>query len=133
MRQNVTVLTVLLLSAACMGVGAQTLPDTVHACVSITSDKERLACFDREIARLYSTEPKDVAQSSSGGKAGGKTTVQASTGAPASGASSTARPTAAAVSTATPAPGASPTATPSPGANATASAATPLAPEQAFG
>ncbi len=37
-----------------MHVRAQPVPSALHACKSITSDKERLACFDRELARLDS-------------------------------------------------------------------------------
>jgi hypothetical protein len=70
-----TSLTSLLLFAACTRVDAQALPGTLHACRSITSNKERLACFDREVAKLEAaTEPKDAAPASIQSKPG----VQAS-------------------------------------------------------
>ena len=70
MQLKATPLTVLLLFAACTRVDAQALPGTLHACRSITSDKERLACFDREVARLDAAmepaaiEPKDATPAS---------------------------------------------------------------------
>ena len=88
MRPTATALTVLVFSAACMPVGAQAVPGSLHDCMSITSDKQRLACFDREMAKLYSTETKDGARASGDGK----TNVQASTGTPTSGVNTTAPP-----------------------------------------
>jgi hypothetical protein len=90
MRPTAKALTVLLLSAACMRAGAQAVPGSLHDCMSITSDKQRLACFDREMAKLYSTEIKHGAPASGDGKTpapgDGKTNMQTSTGNPTSGA-----------------------------------------------
>jgi hypothetical protein len=86
MRPTAKALTVLLLSAACMRAGAQAVPSSLHDCVSITSDKQRLACFDREMAKLDSTETKHGAPASGDGK----TNTQASTGNPTSGVKATA-------------------------------------------
>ena len=102
MRPTAMALTVLLLSAACMRAGAQAAPGSLHDCMSITSDKQRLACFDREMAKLDSTETKHGAPASGDGKTNaqastgnptsddGKTNTQTSTGNPTSGAKATA-------------------------------------------
>jgi hypothetical protein len=86
MRPTAKALTVLLLSAACKRAGAQGVPGSLHDCMSITSDKQRLACFDREMAKLDSTETKHGAPASDDGK----TNTQTSTGNPTSGAKATA-------------------------------------------
>jgi hypothetical protein len=115
MRPTAKALTVLLLSAACMRAGAQAVPGSLHDCMSITSDKQRLACFDREMAKLYSTETKHGAPASGDGK----TNVQASTGNPTSddGKSNTQTSTG----------------NPTSGAKATAPSAASLTPERTFG
>lgn len=115
MRPTATALTVLLLSAACMRVGAQAVPGSPHACMSIASDKQRLACFDREMAKLYSTETKHGAPAS----ADGKTNVQASTGTPTSDDGKTNTQAS--------------TGNPTPGVKATAPPAASLTPERTFG
>ena len=105
MRPTVTVLTVLVLAAASARIEAQAVPvpGPLRACGSITTDKERLACFDRELAKLDSAQ---AAQSMA--------------------AAAPASPTALASSTA-PAPSAPPA------TNTTATTVRQLAPEQAFG
>jgi hypothetical protein len=124
-------LTVLLLSAACMRVGAQAVPGSLHDCMSITSDRQRLACFDREMAKLDSTETKHGAPASGDGKTNaqpstgnptsgdGKTNAQASTGNPTSDDGKTNTQTA--------------TGNPASGAKATAPSAASLTPERTFG
>jgi hypothetical protein len=131
MRPTATALTVLLLSAAGMQVGAQAVPGSLHDCMSITSDKQRLACFDREMAKLYGTATKDGATASGDGKANvqastgsptsgdGKTNVQASTGNPTSGDGKTNAQAS--------------TGNPTSGVKATAPPAASLAPERTFG
>jgi hypothetical protein len=108
-------LTVLLLSAACMRAGAQGVPGSLHDCMSITSDKQRLACFDREMAKLDSTETKHGAPASGDGK----TNAQASTGNPTSDDGKTNTQTS--------------TGNPTSGAKATAPSAASLTPERTFG
>ena len=51
---------VLLLSAVGLPAGAQ-VPPSLHACASIPSNSERLACFDREDARLSGSSSKPAA------------------------------------------------------------------------
>lgn len=94
----------LLLGPACMRAGAQAVPPTVHACESITSDQQRLACFDHELAKLESAQTKPSTATSSERNSN----VQASAGA--------ALPEKAAADT-----------------NTTAHAAKSLPPEQTFG
>jgi hypothetical protein len=115
MRPTAKALTVLLLSAACMRAGAQAVPGSLHDCMSITSDKQRLACFDREMAKLDSTETKHGAPASGDGK----TNAQASTGNPTSDDGKTNTQTS--------------TGNPTSGAKATAPSAASLTPERTFG
>jgi hypothetical protein len=115
MRPTATALTVLLLSAGCMRAGAQGVPGSLHDCMSITSDKQRLACFDREMAKLDSTKTKDRAAASGDGK----TNAQASTGNPTSGDGKTNVQAS--------------TGNPTPGVKATAPPAASLTPERTFG
>jgi hypothetical protein len=115
MRPTAMALTVLLLSAACMRAGAQGVPGSLHDCMSITSDKQRLACFDREMAKLDSTETKHGAPASGDGK----TNAQASTGNPTSDDGKTNSQTS--------------TGNPTSGAKATAPSAASLTPERTFG
>jgi hypothetical protein len=115
MRPTAKALTVLLLSAACMRAGAQAVPGSLHDCMSITSDKQRLACFDREMAKLDSTETKHRAPASGDGK----TNAQASTGNPTSDDGKTNTQTS--------------TGNPTSGAKATAPSAASLTPERTFG
>jgi hypothetical protein len=114
MRPTAKALTVLLLSAACMRAGAQAVPGSLHDCMSITSDKQRLACFDREMAKLDSTGTKHGASASGDGK----TNAQASTGNPTSDDGKTNTRT---------------TGNPTSGAKATAPSAASLTPERTFG
>jgi hypothetical protein len=83
--------------------------------MSITSDKQRLACFDREMAKLDSTETKHGAPASGDGK----TNAQASTGNPTSDDGKTNTQTS--------------TGNPTSGAKATAPSAASLTPERTFG
>jgi hypothetical protein len=115
MRPTAKALTVLLLSAACMRAGAQAVPGSLHDCMSITSDKQRLACFDREMAKLDSTETKHGVPASGDGK----TNAQASTGNPTSDDGKTNTRTS--------------TGNPTSGAKATAPSAASLTPERTFG
>jgi hypothetical protein len=115
MRPTAMALTVLLLSAACMRAGAQGVRGSLHDCMSITSDKQRLACFDREMAKLDSTETKHGAPASGDGK----TNAQASTGNPTSDDGKTNTQTS--------------TGNPTSGAKATAPSAASLTPERTFG
>ena len=125
MRSRAIPVAVLLLSAACLPAGAQ-VPPSLHACASIPSDSERLACFDREDARLSGSSSKPAAQISpaSHSPPAAAPTLAA---APAQGVSK-ANPQAPAVS-ATPAA----TATPPSATPAAASAASLPPPEQTFG
>jgi hypothetical protein len=115
MRPTAMALTVLLLSAACMRAGAQGVPGSLHDCMSITSDKRRLACFDREMAKLDSTQTKHGAPASGDGK----TNAQASTGNPTSDDGKTNTQTSTGNHTS--------------GAKATAPSAASLTPERTFG
>jgi hypothetical protein len=108
MRPITTALTVLLLSAASMHAGAQAVPvpGSLHACGSITADKERLACFDHEMAKLEGAPAREAAK----------------------GVAATSNPTS------NPTPTATPTvATPTSAANTTPAPGGQLPPEQAFG
>lgn len=61
MTSRATIVTILLLSAVGLPVGAQEA-SSVHACASIPSNAERLACYDREDARLSGTASKPAPQ-----------------------------------------------------------------------
>lgn len=108
MRPTVAMLTVLVFAAASGQVAAQAapVPGSLHACVSVTADKERLACFDREMAKLDSAQTNQAAAAV----------------APAP-----------RVAAAASAPTAAPTPSPPPAANTTPPPVKQLAPEQAFG
>jgi hypothetical protein len=111
MRPITTALTVFLLSAASMQAGAQAVPvpATLHACGALTSDKERLACFDHEMAKLEGAPARQAAK----------------------GVAATSNAASTAVSTANTAP--NPTSGISAPAPASSAANTTLDPEQAFG
>ena len=65
MRPTAMMLTALLLSAASLQARAQAVPSTVHACEAITSDQQRLACFDRELAKLEGAQSNPVTATAS--------------------------------------------------------------------
>lgn len=70
MQRRVTVLIVVLLCmAAGMRAEAQPVPATLHACVTIASEKERLRCFDHEMAQLEAASTRGEAPASNASKA----------------------------------------------------------------